>query len=232
MSRVTTLCAAVALGAGLSAAGSQAALVSVLDRADALPDGVGYVQVSISDGENGAVDFSVEFLGPLLERAGDSLEIRAFAFNVAPGLDVTAANITGLPDKWSARQTSRMDGFGRFDMTLFGTGPNRINSLSFSIVDVEGDSPESYIDLSSGFAKEGHASFGARVRDMIEPIKCDPDRKCDPPAIPTAFVGGIAVPLPAGGLLAGTAALAAALFARRRGRLSARPSEVRRPLAG
>ena len=221
--RRMTLCSAIAL----LSVGAQAASVYVLDRSDALPDGVSYIEVTITDGADGAVDFTVAPLGALLDRAGDSLEIRSFAFNIATGLDVTAANITGLPDKWSARRTSRSDGFGRFDMTLYGTGPERIDSLTFSIVDVEGDSPASYANLSSGNAGEGHAFFSARVRDMVTEAECNPVGRCTTHAIPTAFVGGGAVPLPAGGWLAGVAAAWIVPFFARRRRGSSSPSDDR-----
>lgn len=225
--RRTTLSSAIALISGLAGvSGAQAASVYVLDRSDMLPDGVSYIQVTIADGADGAVDFTVQPLGPLLDRAGDSLEIRSFAFNIAPDLDVSAADITGLPDKWAARGTSRTDGFGRFDMTLYGTGPERIDSLTFSIIDVDGDSPASYANLSTGNAGEGHALFSARVRDLVAEPKCNPAGRCTTHAIPTAFVAG-AVPLPAGGWLAGVAAAWMVPFFARRRRGSSSPPDDR-----
>lgn len=188
---------------------AQAASVYVLDRSDALADGVGYLQIEISDGANGAIDFKITPLQGLLDRAGKSLEIRSFAFNIADGVKLKAANIANLPNKWVARSTSRQGGFGRFDMTLFANGPKRTGSLSFSIVGIEGDTPFSYVDLATGKAKDGQALFAARVRDLV---KVGSNR-----AIPTAFVGGgAAIPIPAAGWLAGVAAVAASFFARRR----------------
>jgi hypothetical protein len=177
-----------------------------------LPDGENYLQVTIADGADGAIDFEIEPLRALLDRATDRFDIRAFAFNIADGFSLSAANIVAIPDSFRARGTSRMDGFGRFEMTLFATGPERPRSLSFSIVGIEGDTPLSYVELSSGNAGQGNVPFAARVRNLFELTDCDPDRKCTPNAIPSAFVGGgDPVPLPATAwfLLTGIAAVAA-----------------------
>lgn len=218
MMRCGVLSATAAFMVGIAGAtGAEAASVFLLDRSDRLADGPGYLQVTIEDGADGAIDFTLQALAPLVARAGDRLEIRAFAFNVAEGLDISTANVAGLPQGWSARGTSRLDGFGRFDVTLIGTGPERRDSLQFSIVGIEGDSPLSYAIPSTGNAGEDNAAFAVRVRDLLAATECDPDRKCTPRAIPTAFIGGGSeVPLPAGGWLALTAVMAAARFSRRR----------------
>lgn len=204
----------------LVAAPARAASISyILDQSNVagLPDGVKYMQVTIADGADGAVDFTVEPLEALLDRAGDQFDIRAFAFNVADGVAVSSDNITGLPENYDARGTARMDGFGRFDIGLFGTGPERFESLKFSIVDVEGDTPFTYVDLSTGNAGNGNTAFAARVRDLVEETVCNPDRKCTPHAIPSAFIGGgDPVPLPATAWLFLTGIAAAVARARRR----------------
>lgn len=182
----------------LSTTGAQAASMYVMDRSDHLPDGVGYLQVTIADGADGAIDFTVTPTQALLDRAGGDMEIRSFALNVAPELNLTAANFVGLPDKWSARGTTRLDGFGRFDFTLMGTGPGRIDTLTFSIVGIEGDTPLSYVNLSTGNAKEGNSFFAARIRDLLGDRPCGPGGTCTSRAIPTAFVGlvGETAPIP------------------------------------
>lgn len=189
----------------------QAAPLSyILDQSNDLDDGIGYIQVTVDNGVDGAIDFTVTPLPSLLALATDKFEIRAFAFNVAEGVDATGDNVVGLPDHYNARQTSRMDGFGRFDLTIFGTGPAHITSLAFSIVGVDGDTPESYVDLSQRNANEGNVFFAARVRGLDH----DPD----------AFVGGpggAEVPLPATAWLLLTGFVGVFARARRRRRLLA-----------
>ncbi len=189
----------------LAGASAQAASVSYFlnqSNVAGLPDGENYIKVTIADGAGGAIDFSVEPLQALLDRARPNFDIRAFAFNVAEDISLKASNITGLPDNFHAHGTARMDGFGRFDMSLLGTGPVRSTSLQFSIVGIDGDTPSSYVELSSGKAAQGNVAFAARVRNLFREIECNPDRKCTPPAIPSAFIGGgegggDPVPLPA-----------------------------------
>ncbi len=199
---------------------AQAASVSYfLDQSNVLglPDGENYIQVTIADGAGGAIDFTVEALDALLDRAKPNFDIRAFAFNVSDGFSLTSGNFTGLPDNFQARSTSRMDGFGRFEVTLFGTGPERSTSLQFSIIGIEGDTPLSYVELSSGNAGQGNVPFAARVRNLFQEIECNPDRKCTPPAIASAFLGGGAdVPLPASAWLLITAFAGVVARARRR----------------
>ena len=64
---------AAGLLVGLSfASSSQAASISYfLDQSDKLADGTNYLQVTISDGANGAIDFTVTALQPLLDLAAD-----------------------------------------------------------------------------------------------------------------------------------------------------------------
>jgi hypothetical protein len=216
-SHIVATLLALGLAAGTVA---QAASVSyTLTRSDRLADGRDYLRVTIADGADGAVDFTVEPLAALIERGGERFEIRAFALNVDPELAVSAANVSGLPEQWSARRTSRMDGFGRFDLTLYGTGPQRRQSLQFSITDVEGDTPWSYALPSNDNASEANALFAARVRGLVAESACDADQRCTPRAIPTAFLGTGTqpVPVPAAGWFILTGALAALRFVRRRG---------------
>lgn len=196
-----------------------AAMTFRLDQSNALADSIDYLQVTIVDGANGAIDFTVDSLPALLARAGDKFEIRAFAFNFDCDLHLTAANIVGLPENFQARHTTRMDGFGRFDMGLFASGPEHTTSLAFSIAGIEGDTPLSYVDLATGKAGQGNAAFAARVRGLFQETDCrNPERKCTPHAIPSAFVGGgtEAVPLPGAAWLMGAGVAAALTRVRRR----------------
>lgn len=218
MLRTMATCAALSLLGGLLHvnAADAASLSYVMERSDRLEGGPAYLQVTVADGADGAIDFTVESLPALLERGGRSPEIRAFAFNVAPGLAVRPTNVAGLPDGWSARGSARLDGFGRFDLAILRSGPERDTTLHFSIVGVDGDSPESYALASSDVPAGDAALFAARVRDLIGPVDCDPERKCTPLSIPTAFVATSAVPVRAAAWLGLTAVAAAAGFTRRR----------------
>jgi hypothetical protein len=197
-----------------------ASLTYVLDRASTIPDDVPYIQVTVADGADGAIDFTVTPLQPLLDLATNKFEIRAFAFNIADGIDATRANVIGLPDHYNARQTTRMDGFGRFDLGIFGTGPAHITSLAFSIVGVDGDTPESYAVPSRDHASDINALFAARVRGLAGETICNPDYKCKPQPIPSPFIGGPGsgneVPLPATAWLFLTGLAGALVRARRR----------------
>lgn len=209
------------LGAALLAAvpAAQAAPLSFfLDRSNKLADGINYAQVTIADGADGAIDFTVTPLQPLLDLGGDKFEIRQFAFNLDPELDFSDAEATGLPNLWSLRGTRRMDGFGRFDLSIVGTGPANITSLAFSIIGVDGDTPESYVDFSREPAKEGPSYFAAWIRGIIDDGGCDKkDGKCGGNAINNAFIGGSSeVPLPATAWMFLTGMAGVALRARRR----------------
>jgi hypothetical protein len=159
---VTTLALAV-LGT-LAAGTSSAASVSyVLDQSDVMPDDVGYLQVTISDGLDGAIDFSVRMLAPLLDVAGDRFGIQKFSFNIVPGTSGGAVDVTGLPDGWRAKNGGSLGGFGRFDVALKGNGTSRVEELTFSIAGVDADVPADYVSLSTGRVADGHALFAARV---------------------------------------------------------------------
>ncbi len=163
------------LGAGILAAvclttTAQAAAVSVyLDQSNAdaaLPDGINYLEVGISDGIGGVIDFTVQTLAPLLdlERSGDyGIQQFGFNFGSSPG------SITDLvlPTGWDASPGYERDfdkfGFGEFDVVLHTVNDNRADPLMFSI-DVENDSIESYLtELSVGNAEHGNVLFAAHV---------------------------------------------------------------------
>lgn len=148
----------------VAAAPAQAASISYfLDQSNALPDGSNYLRVDVADGANGAIDFTVQVLGPLSSIAGSNFGIQSFAFNVVPGGSAEAMNITGLPTGWRANDSRRMDGFGLFDVRLAGRGNARMGTLTFSITGIDGDRPEDYALLSRGRAPEGHEFFAAHV---------------------------------------------------------------------
>jgi hypothetical protein len=211
-----------------SIAGSLAALLAAvapaqaasyyLDRSNILDDGVNYLQVTITDGADGAIDFTVTPLQALLDLAGDKFEIRRFTFDIISDFEIGEDNVVGLPDQWKARGTRRMDGFGRFELSVNGTGPNHVTSLAFSIVGIDGDTPETYIELSRDPAREGTALFAARVRGVFDGRPCeDKHENCRARPINNAVIaGGSEVPLPATAWMLLTGLAGAAIRARRR----------------
>jgi hypothetical protein len=141
---------AAALLTGLfMASGSQAASVSYyLDQSNKLSDGINYLKVTIADGAEGSVDFTVEALQPLLDLAGDNFGIQKFGFNILGGVAAEADDVADLPENWRA---------------LKGKGKNRQDPLTFSIDGVDFDTIMSYIDLSTGRSPQGFSLFAAKV---------------------------------------------------------------------
>lgn len=220
----------------LSATTSQADSISYfLDQSNRLADGINYLKVTISDdGEKeGAINFTVEALQPLIDLAGDDFGIDRFGFNVVGGVGAEAKNVSLLPDDWRARNGGRMDGFGLFDITLgvkskghndddktngkgheehgngkglgHGGGLNVQQPLTFSITGVTFDDILSYVGLSTGNAPEGFSLFSARVTGL-NLGDCGGGKgsgKCD---TTSAYFGGVnAVPAPPAIWLLGTA---------------------------
>lgn len=207
---------AAGLLVGLSfASSSQAASISYfLDQSDKLADGTNYLQVTIADGADGAIDFTVTALQPLLDLAADKgFGIVKFAFNVLPDVKVQRKNVdfTSLPKGWVYGQQQDMDGFGRFDRRLRVTNAKTplSPSISFSIVGIDFDTLASYVELSRD-STEGPAFFSARVAGLNLPC-VQPTGRSSPSSTssckPTdAFFGGVqAVPAPPALWLLGTA---------------------------
>lgn len=207
-----------ALSALCLAGPAQAATIAYyLDQSDnaALPDGNNYLKVTIADGVDGAIDFTVEAQPALLAQTGGYFGLRAFAFNTSYAQFLTDAEIVGLPAGFIVRDPAglrQMNGFGKFETVVRLLGPGALNTpLTFSIVGVNGDTPSDYVELSSGTAFIGHVPFAARVQYLLESSNCTerPDL-CKPYDL--AFVGGgTEVPLPAAAwmFLSGFAGLAA-----------------------
>ena len=88
---------------GLAGQASAASISLVMDRSTqqtAFPDGGAYLQVTISDGANGAVDFQVATLPDLQNNAGNEgpAAITAFSFNF--GNSGASVNNIVAPDGW------------------------------------------------------------------------------------------------------------------------------------
>ena len=231
---------AAALLIGLfGATTSQAASVSFyLDQSNKLTDGVNYLQVTVADGADGAIDFTVTALQPLLDMAGDNFGIQRFAFNIVGGTATERRDVTALPTDWRARNGGRMAGFGLYDITLNGRGKpdSRQDPLTFSITGVSLDTILSYVDLSTGRSPQGYSFFSAHVAGLnfgncespnsksARSVENDTDSSC----IGSAYFGGTqAVPAPPAIWLLGTAvaALVGRRLRRRRSGRRSGPSE-------
>ena len=160
------------------APGARAASVSYfLDQSNALPDGNDYLKVTIDDeGSAGAINFTVDVLSALTP--GSNFGIQKFSFN---GSHLSASNIvfTGASaDGWQvANNNGAMSEFGKFSNVLAATGNHRTDPLTFSIVGIEGDDINDYV--------QDNPFFAAHVADFVAD------------GITSAyFGGGISTPVP------------------------------------
>jgi hypothetical protein len=150
---------------GASAANADS-IAYYLNQSDRLADGTNYMLVTLEDGVDGEIKFTVQALQPLLDLAGGKFGIDRFAFNVAGGTATEPRNVDA-PDGWRARNGTRMDGFGWFDIKLTSVGnKNRQDPLEFSITGVDLDTLASYVELSRGSAKQGFSFFSAHVSGL------------------------------------------------------------------
>lgn len=182
--------AALSLLATFSTAPAFGASVSYfLDQSNDLPDGTNYLQVTISDGIGGLIDFSVETLAPLNSIAGPNFGIQTFGFNTTLASPSDSA-LVNLPSGWSgnvAPPPNTGDGFGQFEFEVSDGGSNRQTTLTFS-VDVAGDTINDYYELSSGTAGEGNVQYAAHVGDFTT-------QDCTSGSCTSAWFGG-AAPVP------------------------------------
>ncbi len=185
--------AAVLLASGAVNAASVSYYLDQSNTEGTWPDGVNYLQVTISDSiaNPGDIEFLVTPLTSLTSTAGSNFGIQRFGFNTGgAGNALTAANVID-PVGWST-SSGNLDGFGSFEVSESGTGSNRQNPLFFRITGIGGDSPADYAVAGSGGA-QGTYFFAAHVAGMdVGPG--------------SAFFGGNAVvPVPAAAWLFGSA---------------------------
>ena len=180
----------------LAAGATNAASVSYyLDQSNtegSWPDGVNYLQVTISDSVSnpGDIEFLVTPLATLTISAGSNFGIQAFGFNSTQTL--TGANIVD-PAGWSMG-SGNLDGFGAYQIRESGTGSNRQNPLFFRITGISGDVVSDYAVAGAGGA-QGTYFFAAHVAGMT-PVAGET----------SAYFGGNAVvPVPAAAWLFGSA---------------------------
>ena len=137
----------------LFATSATAASVSyVLDQSNALPDGVDYLQVTISDSDvvAGDIDFMVELISDALPMPGNNFGMQSFYLNVEDGIHVAADNISIDASGWSVNDDRNAGGsFGKYDIALKGKGNSRVEVLMFSIGGIDDDTINSYAVGSS-----------------------------------------------------------------------------------
>jgi hypothetical protein len=190
---------------------SDAALVSFdLDQSSGLPDGRAYLRVTIDDqGLPGRINFHVSVLGSLLDFADRDFGIDEFGFNSE--FAISSSRIAGLPKNWKYGGSETMDGFGRFEATVEAKSASaRVQSLAFSIAGIRMDAISSYLERSSGHARNGNFFFVAHVAGLDSR-----DFRC----LDDAYIAGskpgspLPTPLPASAwlLLAGLGVFAFAL---------------------
>ncbi len=166
----------ITIASFLCASAASAAFVSFnLNNSDTLRDGVNYLRVTIDDeGKPGQINFHVSVLGPLRNQAGRRFGIEEFAFNSDFG--ISSRNIVNLPRHWKASGSDKLHGFGRFDESVEAKNSRaRVESLDFSIRGIKWDTIESYLDPSSGRAREGNFFFAVRVAGLNGDFKCITD---------------------------------------------------------
>ncbi len=178
--------------AGVANAASVSYFLNQSNTEGSWPDGVNYLQVTISDSISnpGDIEFLVTPLASLTISAGSNFGIQAFGFNSTQTL--TAANIID-PAGWSTG-SGNLDGFGAYQLRESGTGSNRQNPLAFRITGISGDVVGDYAVAGAGGA-QGTYYFAAHVAGMT-PVSGETS---------AYFGGNVVVPIPAAAWLFGSA---------------------------
>jgi len=182
---------AVVLIAMLLSLPAQAATVSYyLDQNNAGLSTDNYVQVTISDGARGNIDFQVDILAAVFPDPGSNFGMDKFYFNF-DSVAVSENNIVDINmQSWNVNENKNAGGgFGKYDFELKGTGHSRTTMLSFSITGVGGDDPWTYASDPEFFA----AHVGGFLDDSgVESAK---------------FAGSTLVPIPGSVMLLGSGLL-------------------------
>ena len=173
----------------ISAPATAASVAYILDQSNALPDGVDYVQVTISDSEitEGDIDFVVEVLAESLPEAGSNFGLQSFYLNADEGIVVTGDNVLIDTSGWKVNNDRNAGGsFGKYEIALKGTGNSRTETLEFSISGIDDDTIHSYA-IGSSLNPSSGEFFAAHIAGFSG----------DPHEVTSAkFAGSALVPLP------------------------------------
>lgn len=213
---VATIVAILTVACGTARAASVSYVLDQSDSDPLLPDGAPWLRVTIADGANGAIDFTVDLLPALTGIADTGFGLKGFAFSSqGPANILLTSNVLGLPAGWSVNLGSTAGNFGVFDVLLkANAAAPAMPRLTFSIGGVAADAVTDYVVLSRGKASEGRVDFAAVVTGLLDQ---DPGRK----TLTKAWFGGSqplpVVPLPGAAwlLASAVASLAGALRGRR-----------------
>ena len=189
----------------------QAASISYyLNQSNALPDGINYAQVTISDSTTtvGDIDFLVEVITSAFSVSeGANFGMQTFSFNYDAALSISDTNIINIdPSSWTISQNANAGGgFGKFEFEPSGTGSSRTEVLLFSITGVNGDSPMSYAIGSTLHPNSGEF-FATHIAgfDLTEGVTS------------AQFAGSSPVPVPAAAWLFASGLLGLVGYAKRR----------------
>jgi len=180
-----------------------------LDQSNALPDGVNYAQVTISDSMTvaGDIDFTVEVISAAFPVQGDNFGMQAFYFNYDSALMVDSTNITGVDPSWAVTEDKNAGGgFGKFEFRLAGTGSTRTEILTFSITGIDGDTVNDYA-IGSTLNPSSGEFFAAHIAGFYDAATGETSAQ---------FAGSSPVPVPAAVWLFGSGLLGLVGVARRR----------------
>jgi len=203
-------CTALVISAAANAS-SISVFMDLSNNQEVYPDGTNYLEVTISDGNNGDIDFSVTTLGALHNFVPDwnNFGISAFKFNFGSS-GATINNIL-RPFEWVVSEDyengeSWLE-FGLFD--AFMSGEYLKNTLRFSIFGVDGDTPQDYLPTCNpGGQNPGEVypdvvslnPCGVHFVAKVMGLSTNPNFKdiwpMDPSTGPVKFAGPAIVPLP------------------------------------
>ncbi len=185
----------VAIALFLAGQANAASVIYALDQSNDLADGPIYGTVTISDGLDGDIDFSVEIIQSAFPSPLSNFGMQAFYFNHNAALTVSEANIINInPDSWAINEDMNAGGgFGKFEFIATGSGSTRTSLLTFSISGVAGDT---ITDYATGYADDMGEYFAAHIAGYDDSLSGNTSGK---------FAGSTVVPVPAAVWLFGSA---------------------------
>jgi hypothetical protein len=192
----------------VSGTANAASVSYFIDQSNDLPDNVNYLQVTISDGLAGNIDFSVALLAGAFPAPLPNFGVQAFFFNYDQSLSVDMTNIINFdPASWGISEDQNAGGgIGKFQFEVVATGSTRTSLLTFSIAGVTGDTVNSYAMGNPGAAGSDEF-FAAHAANNDGPGKSKISRFA---SSTVAFI--LPVPIPAAAYLFGSALLGLGWF--------------------